>query len=79
MKKIIVGDFNFDKKETNILTTFLKNNLFSQVVPWPTYIQGGKLDHCYVSLSIEAQLTRYSPYYSDHSALCIEFQQPKDD
>ena len=74
MKKIVIGDFNYDKKETNILTTFLKNNLLSQVVPWPTHIQGRTLDHCYVSQNIEVQLTRYSPYYSDHSALCIEFE-----
>ena len=79
MKKIITGDFNFCRKETNILTTFLKNNLLSQVVPWPTHIQGRSLDHCYISPNIEVQLTRYSPYYSDHSALCIEFRSTTND
>ena len=74
MTTIITGDFNFDKKKTNILTTFLRNNLFTQEVPWPTHIQGRTLDHCYVSKNVHVQLTRHSPYYSDHSALCIEFR-----
>ena len=72
MTTIITGDFNFDKKETNILTNFLKES-FLQVVNWPTHIQGRTLDHCYVSKNVNVQLTRHSPYYSDHSALCIDF------
>ena len=74
MTTIVTGDFNFDTTETNDLTTFLKDNLFSQVVPWPTHIQGRTLDHCYVSKNVHVKLTRYSPYYSDHSALCIKFE-----
>ena len=74
MTTIITGDFNFDEKETNTLTIFLKNKLFSQVVPWPTHVQGRTLDHCYISKQASIKLTRYSPYYSDHSALLIEFK-----
>ena len=77
MTTIITGDFNFDQKHTNVLTFFLGINFFSQVVTWPTHIQGRTLDHCYVSENVSVQLTRHSPYYSDHDALCIEFvQQP---
>ena len=74
MTTIITGDFNFDKNETNILSRFFKDNLFSQKVLWPTHIQGRTLDHCYLSKNVQIMLTRYSPYYSDHSALCIDFQ-----
>ena len=73
MTSIITGDFNFDKKEANVLSTFLKDRDFNQKVSWPTHIQGRTLDHCYASRNIQVQLTRHSPYYSDHSALCIEF------
>ena len=73
MKTIITGDFNFDKKETNALSTFFKSRMFQQVVPWPTHIQGRTLDHLYVSKNVQVELTRHSPYYSDHSALCIKF------
>ena len=74
MKTIITGDFNFGTKETNTLTTFLRDKSFSQVVPWPTHIQGRTLDHLYVSRDVHVELTRHSPYYSDHSALCIKFR-----
>ena len=73
MTTIITGDFNFDKTETNALSTFFASRMFQQVVPWPTHIQGRTLDHCYVSKNVQVQLTRHSPYYSDHSALCIKF------
>lgn len=71
---IIIGDLNFDKKDKNDLTSFLSKKKFSQQVSWPTHIQGRTLDHCYVSKNIHVKVTRHSPYYSDHSALCIEFR-----
>ena len=71
---IIIGDFNFDKKDKNDLTSFLSKRKFSQHVSWPTHIQGRTLDHCYVSKNMNVKITRHSPYYSDHSALCIEFR-----
>ena len=74
IRTIITGDFNFNKTERNSLSEFLKNKLFSQMVPWPTHNQGRTLDHCYISKQTKIKLTRYSPYYSDHSALCIEFK-----
>ena len=47
---------------------------FNQLVTWPTHIQGGTLDHCYVPENVKLDITRHSPYFSDHSALIIEFQ-----
>ena len=74
MTTIITGDFNFDIKETNVLTRFLKEKKFTQVVDWPTQKEGRTIDHCYVSENTRVQLTRHSPYYSDHDALCIRFE-----
>ena len=70
---IIAGDFNFDK-EVNALTRFLGQKKFTQIVNWPTHKQGRKLDHCYISSNTRVQVLRHSPYYSDHDALCIEFE-----
>ena len=71
---IITGDFNFDRKEKNSLTQYLDAKKFSQVVNWPTHNEGRTIDHCYVSKNARLQVTRYSPYYSDHDALCIAFE-----
>ena len=73
MKIIITGDFNFDHGEANDLSTYLLNGIgVEQKVTWPTHFQGRTLDHCYTNIMVD--FTRHSPYYSDHSALCIEFQ-----
>ena len=72
-KIIITGDFNFDINEMNNLSKFFKNQKFKQLVNLPTHDKGRSLDHCYVSKDIKDKVTikHYSPYYSDHDALCI--------
>ena len=40
MTTIITGDFNFDAKEKNALTTFLNQRNFIQLVDWPTQKEG---------------------------------------
>ena len=73
MKAIIIGDFNFNYGEENDLSNHFLNEIgMEQKVTWPTHCQGRTLDHCYTNFMVD--LTRHSPYYSDHSALCIEFQ-----
>ena len=75
MTTIITGDFNFDRNETNALSVFLRKRKFKQLVLWPTQdTRGRTLDHCYVSENARVHLTRYSPFYSDHDALCIQFE-----
>ena len=73
MTTIITGDFNFDKKENNALTTFLNKEKFTQIVDWPTQKEGRTIDHCYVQKKLvdRFELTFHSPYYSDHDVLCI--------
>ena len=74
MTTVVTGDFNFGSKDANPLTRFLNEREFTQLVNWPTHREGGTIDHCYVSKNTRVQLTRHSPYYSDHDGLCIEFE-----
>ena len=74
MTSIIIGDFNFDAKEVNPFSRFMKEKAYNQLVNWPTHREGRTIDHCYVSKNTRVQLTRHSPYYSDHDALCMEFE-----
>ena len=71
---IVIGDFNFDKKEKNALTKYLGEKGFSQIIDWPTHQAGRTIDHCYVSKNTRVHVTRHSPYFSDHDALCIQFE-----
>ena len=73
-KSIITGDFNFNSGEKNEFTFYAKKRDFVQVVSRPTHDGGRIIDHCYVPRNIEEKvtLTQYSPYYSDHYALCIK-------
>ena len=73
MTSLVTGDFNFDN-DTNALTRFLEEKKFTQEVNWPTHKEGRKLDRCYVSKNTRVQITRHSPYYTDHDALCIQFE-----
>ena len=74
MTCIVVGDFNFDKKETNALIRFFLEKKFEQKVYWPTQKEGRTIDHCYISANARVQVTGDSPYFSDHDSLCIKFE-----
>ena len=67
---IVTGDFNFDKKDTNVLTHFLGTRKLTQLVNWPTQKEGRVIDHVYAPLKA-VEVTRHIPYYSDHDGLCI--------
>ena len=71
---IITGDFNFHCTEKNAFTQYLEARMLTQVVKWPTHREGRTIDHCYVSNNARVQITRHSPYYSDHDALCLSFE-----
>ena len=71
---IVTGDFNFDRRESNALTCFLGSKMLRQLVKWPTHREGRALDHAWVSRGAKVQITRHSPYYSDHDGLLIEFE-----
>ena len=73
---IIMGDFNSCYKENinNKLVQGLLNLGFNQLIHEPTHIQGRTIDHAYVldpRQIMRVSIERYSPYYSDHDAICI--------
>ena len=76
---IITGDFNLclHREPRNLVTTALLDLGFQQHVKSPTHIRGGIIDHAYTrdpsSQLSNIHLTQYSPYYSDHDALCMSF------
>ena len=73
---VICGDFNICYLSTrnNRVTKYLEENGFKQLVKEATHIQGRLLDHFYIRIehenSVETSMVRYSPYYSDHDAIC---------
>ena len=73
---IIMGDFNSCYRENinNRLVQGLLNLGFKQLIHEPTHIQGRTIDHTYVldpQEMLRVTIERYSPYYSDHDAICI--------
>ena len=76
---IICGDFNlcYLSQRNNKVTKFLENNDFKQLVKVATHIKGRHIDHFYLKTygqHIEKPtIMTYSPYYSDHDAICSTF------
>ena len=69
LEPIIIGDFNFDTKETNPLSSYMNEMGMKQLIKETTFALGSKtIDHIYVSPFLEETLCvsyRYN-YYSDH-------------
>ena len=71
---MICGDFNFDRREENVLTTLLGHRNFKQIVQKPTTYRGYCIDHFYHNIPETAKKVEYKlhiPYYSDHGATCV--------
>ena len=63
-------------------TEWAINQGFQQLVKEATHIRGGHINHAYFrdtsSRSFEAPVVeRYSPYYSDHDAICLVLTKQK--
>ena len=78
---LIYGDFNIcNKRNTNneLKATLLKEG-FELLIKESTQILGGHIDHAYwrnlENDFEEPTIERYSPYYSDHDALCITLKK----
>ena len=73
---LITGDFNmcYMIHRNNRMTQGLEKSSFSQLVEEATQIRGGLIDHAYwkdtTGLWNKPEIERYSPYYSDHDAIC---------
>ena len=74
---VISGDFNicYNSHRNNKITKFLETNGFKQLMTEATHIKGRLIDHLYFKLGAKIcanpSIYRYSPYYSDHDALCV--------
>ena len=74
---VICGDFNICYRATrnNRVTKFLEQLGFLQLMKEATHIRGRIIDHFYfrggVKIQDNPKVHRYSPYYSDHDAICV--------
>ena len=78
---VICGDFNicYQATRNNRITKYLENNGFTQSVREPTHIKGRQIDHFYFkqgnNFPENPIIYRYSPYYSDHDAVCATLKK----
>jgi hypothetical protein len=78
---VICGDFNicFKANRNNRVTQFLTKNGFSQIMNEATHIKGRHIDHFYfkpgINIGENISIHRYSPYYSDHDAICATLRR----
>ena len=83
MTTIVCGDFNicYMSNRNNKVTYWLEENGFIQLMKDATQINGRHIDHFYIrpSINITENTTvhRYSPYYSDHDAICVTITKPQ--
>ena len=78
---VVCGDFNICLKKypNNQLIQHLTTHGMTQLNQDATHIAGGHIDHMYISKKDEdnAELERYSPYYSDHDALLLSVKHQR--
>jgi hypothetical protein len=80
---VVTGDFNicYVSNRNNKITKYLENDGFSQLMNEPTHMKGRHLDHLYFrpgSKPVQIpSIHRYSPYYSDHDAICATIRIPE--
>ena len=73
---VVCGDFNicYKTNRNNRITQYLEKNGFSQLMTEATHLIGRHIDHFYFKpgggIMEPPKIYRYSPYYSDHDAIC---------
>ena len=70
----IIGDFNVDflHEPKDAVVSKILSCGFKQIVPHPTHLEGGLLDHIYhKGLSWEPKADIQFPYYSDHGLISV--------
>ena len=77
---VVTGDLNicYNTSRNNVITKYLENDGFIQYMKEATHIKGRHIDHFYLRHSNTpvnvASIYRYSPYYSDHDAICATIE-----
>ena len=74
MPQMLLGDFNFDVKEENYLTSYLDQLGMVQIVTEPTQKEGRTLDHLYVTEELyeRVKCKVQFKHFTDHAALQIK-------
>ena len=74
---VVIGDFNFPAGSSNALTKMFEEFDLIQIVDKPTHIKGNTIDHCYIPKQFQQdfELNLFTPYYTDHCALCLTFPE----
>ena len=81
---VIGGDLNICvlKQPMNFVTTSLAKMGFQQIVTEATHIEGGAIDHIYISQKCDNKLNweleLYPKYYSDHDGLFLTTRKPSE-
>ena len=66
------------ENSSNTMVKGLLRMGFDQLVHEPTHVRGRHIDHIYFldpTKRLKPIIERYSPYYSDHDAMCITIQE----
>ena len=73
---IITGDMNIcaQRERKGLFIKTLTEQGFTLLTKKATHIKGRQIDHIYTK-NAEATLNRYTPYYSDHDALCVAVEK----
>ena len=79
-KTLILGDFNVNAlcQDQNYIMRELETWNFKQLVQNPTHIQGGVIDHCYLSNNLpigSISLSQKSVYYTDHDIIELKIKE----
>ena len=79
-KTIILGDFNFNAlcPNENLILRELENWNFKLLIQIPTHVQGGVIDHCYISNNFPfnlISLSQKSVYYTDHDIIKVNIRE----
>ena len=73
---LIFGDFNFNAvcPNQNYILRELESWNFKQLIQNPTHVQGGVIDHCYITNTIPAasvMMSQKPVYYTDHDIIKV--------
>ena len=74
MDKLLIGDYNFDVREKNLLSVYMDGCNLQQMIQEPTHEAGRTLDHLYLSPNLveKLEVKLVFKYYSDHAAMQIK-------
>ena len=77
----ILGDFNSNVYKQSSISKEVEQLGFQQAIKLPTHIQGGLIDHCYVSTDVNSEnftINQKSVYFTDHDIIELRVKKLKE-